>query len=144
MTLLIRMGVNEEVFAWTVAASPLDVNAFRVRQFNSIVLPLGLLASSLLGHNGVPEFVSEGGLGFILGHEIMHSLDHSGRGFDLQGKLALVWDQSSLVRLVLCSLSTLISSLIKSFIEDTKESPNVSRNPTPVITSDKFCTEASR
>ena len=92
------MGVNEEVFAWTVAASPLDVNAFRVRQFNSIVLPLGLLASALHGHTGVPEFVMDGGLGFILGHELMHSLDHSGRGFDLQGKLALVWDQTSLVR----------------------------------------------
>ena len=45
--------------------------------------------------SGEPEGPS---LGFILGHEIMHSLDHSGRGFDLQGKLALVWDQSSLVR----------------------------------------------
>ena len=56
--MLIRMGVNEEVFAWTVAASPLDVNAFRVRQFNSIVLPLGLLASS----HGPP-----GNLAFPLG-----------------------------------------------------------------------------
>merc|ERR1712243_310920 len=28
----------------------------------------------------------------------MHSLDYSGRGFDLQGKLSMVWDQSSLVR----------------------------------------------
>lgn len=92
------MGVNEELFAWTVVASPMDINAFRIRQFNSIVLPMGLLASALHDHAGVPDFVTDGGLGFILGHEIMHSLDYSGRGFDLQGKLSLVWDQTSLVR----------------------------------------------
>ena len=93
-----RHGVNEDVFAWTMTATPLDVNAFRIRQFNSIVLPFGLLVSTLHGYNGVPSYINDGSLGFIIGHEIMHSLDYSGQGFDLQGKLAMVWDQTSLVR----------------------------------------------
>ena len=66
----------------------------------SVVLPLALLAS--LAHPravaGVPRSLADGGLGFVLGHEIWHSLDHSGRGFDLQGRLATVWDQGSLAR----------------------------------------------
>ena len=81
-----------------MTASPLDINAFRIRQFNSIVLPFGLLSSTLKDAQGVPRYIEEGPLRFIIGHEIMHSLDFSGRGFDLQGKLSMVWDQSSLVR----------------------------------------------
>lgn len=92
-------GVDEERVTWSLA-SPLAVTAFRVRQFNSVVLPLALLAS--LAHPravaGVPRSLADGGLGFVLGHEIWHSLDHSGRGFDLQGRLATVWDQASLAR----------------------------------------------
>ena len=91
-------GVNEDVFAWTNVASPLDINAFRIRQFNNVVLPFGLLTSTLHGYNGVPSYISDGSLGFIIGHEILHSLDHSGQGFDLQGKLSMVWDQTSIMR----------------------------------------------
>ena len=80
--------MDEELFSWTLAASPLDVNAFRIRQFNAILLPWGLLASSLQAQQGVPRYVQEGGLGFVISHEILHSLDTGGRGFDLQGKLA--------------------------------------------------------
>ena len=94
----LRSGVDEELFAWTLAASPLDVNAFRIRQFNAVLLPWGLLASSLQAQQGVPRYVQEGGLGFVISHEILHSLDTGGRGFDLQGKLAAVWDQSSTTR----------------------------------------------
>ena len=96
--MITRHGVSEEVFSWTLAASPLDVNAYRIRQFNSIVLPFGLLTSTLQGSNGVPSYINNGALGFIIAHEIMHSMDYSGRGFDLQGRLAQVWDQSSSVR----------------------------------------------
>ena len=71
-----------------------------VKALPSVVLPLALLAS--LAHPravaGVPRSLADGGLGFVLGHEIWHSLDHSGRGFDLQGRLATVWDQASLAR----------------------------------------------
>ena len=93
-----RSGVDEELFSWTLAASPLDVNAFRIRQFNAILLPWGLLASSLQAHQGVPRYVQEGNLGFVISHEILHSLDTGGRGFDLQGKLSTVWDQASSTR----------------------------------------------
>ena len=97
--IIIRHGFSEEVILWTLAASPSNLNAYRIRQFNSIVLPFGLLTSTLQGSNGVPSYINRGALGFIIAHEIMHSVDNSGRGFDLQGKLAQVWDQSSLIRL---------------------------------------------
>ena len=90
-----RQGVSEEVFSWTLAASPLDMNAYRVRQFNSIVLPFGLLASTSQGSNGVPSYTNKAALGFVIAHEMMHSVDNSGQGFDLQGRLVQVWDQAS-------------------------------------------------
>ena len=93
-----RAGMDEAMFAWTLAASPLDVNAFRIRQLNSIVLPFGLVTSNLAGQLGLPRYIQEGQLGFVISHEILHSLDTGGRGFDLQGKLAAVWDQSSTTR----------------------------------------------
>ena len=119
--IVIRHGVSEEVFSWTLAASPLDVNAYRIRQFNSIVLPFGLLTSTLQGSNGVPSYINRGALGFIIAHEIMHSVDNSGRGFDLQGKLAQVWDQSSLIRLSFLRMNL---SLRLIFFADMKKERN--------------------
>ena len=87
--------MDEEMFAWTMVASPLDVNAFRIRQLNSILLPYGLLTSSLADHRDLPRYIQEAHLGFVISHEILHSLDTPGRGFDLQGKLSTVWDQAS-------------------------------------------------
>ena len=98
MFFFLSFDVNEELFTWTVTASPLDLNAFRIRQFNCIVLPFGLLSSMIKEAQSVPKYLTDGALGFIIGHEMMHGLDYSGRGFDLQGKLSMIWDQTSLSR----------------------------------------------
>ena len=124
-----------------MTATPLDVNAFRIRQFNSIVLPFGLLVSTLHGYHGVPSYITDGSLGFIIGHEIIHSLDYSGQGFDLQGKLAMVWDQTSLVRWWTEKYCIFFPNIDNIFIADTIKSPSVWKSLTIAITKDKFYIE---
>ena len=85
-----RSGLDEEMFAWRVTAHPLDVNAYRVRQLNAVLLPWGLVSSWLAGQTGLPSHIAAGGLGLAIAHELGHSLDRPGRGVDLQGRLAQV------------------------------------------------------
>ena len=40
----LKRGVDSSLFPWTLVTSPMAVNAFRIRQFNSVVLPFGLLS----------------------------------------------------------------------------------------------------
>ena len=57
-----------------MTATPLDVNAFRIRQFNSIVLPFGLLVSTLHGYHGVPSYITDGSLGIDATHREPHDV----------------------------------------------------------------------
>ena len=96
--MLLRLSLSEEVFTWRVESSTLSVEAYSIRQFNSVVLPFGLVSSFLQGSQGLPSYTSNAAFGFIVGHEIMHSMDSRGRGFDLQGRLSMIWDKASLAR----------------------------------------------
>ena len=93
--MLNRLGVSEEIFTWRVVASPLSIDAYSIRQFNSVVLPFGLVSSFLGGFEGLPSYINKAAFSFIVGHEIIHSMDSRGRGFDWQGRLAMILDKSS-------------------------------------------------
>jgi len=95
----LKGGVDSSLFPWTLVTSPLAVNAFRIRQFNSVVLPFGLLSKFVTLGEGLPKYTDTAALALIIGHEVAHSVDTPGRGFDLQGRLQQVWDEASLVRL---------------------------------------------
>ena len=98
MVMLIRFSLSEEVFTWRVVATTLSVEAYSIRQFNSMVLPFGLVSSFLQGSQGLPSYTSKAAFSFIVVHEIMHSMDSRGRGFDLQGRLSMIWDKASSAR----------------------------------------------
>ena len=53
----LKGGVDSSLFPWTLVTSPLAVNAFRIRQFNSVVLPFGLL-SKVWMHRSISENLS--------------------------------------------------------------------------------------
>ena len=52
--------------------------------FSFSVIPLGLLHDAHYTQN-VPKYLNVGSLGLTLAHEILHSLDQMGRGFDENG-----------------------------------------------------------
>lgn len=48
------------------------------------VIPLGLMHDAHYTQN-VPKYLNVGSIGLTLAHEILHSLDQMGRGFDANG-----------------------------------------------------------
>ena len=56
------------------------------------VIPLGLMGEAHFSLR-VPKYLNVGSLGLTLAHEMLHSLDSTGRGFDSRGVLANdFWD----------------------------------------------------
>jgi len=54
--------------------------------FLYLVIPLGLIRDAYFTRN-VPKYLNIGSLGLTLAHEILHSIDRTGRGFQGDGKL---------------------------------------------------------
>lgn len=73
---------------WLV--QPLVVNAFYEATGNSIIFPAGILRTPIFNPNR-PKYLNYGMLGVVIGHEITHGFDTSGRKFDKEGNLTQWW-----------------------------------------------------
>ncbi|CAM6054298.1 unnamed protein product, partial [Sphagnum tenellum] len=73
------------------------VNAFYSFDENSIVFPAGMLQGAFF-HHQVPMYLNFGAIGSVIGHEITHGFDDSGRQFDLMGNLLEWWEKETSVR----------------------------------------------
>ncbi|MBJ6760184.1 M13 family metallopeptidase [Myxococcaceae bacterium JPH2] len=76
---------------------PQDVNALNSPQQNSIIFPAAILQPPFFDPNADPA-VNYGGIGTVIGHEIVHSFDDVGAKFDARGKLSNWWTDSDLQR----------------------------------------------
>lgn len=74
---------------------PAIVNAFYHSGLNAIVFPAGILQSPYYDIN-YPASINFGGIGLVIGHEITHGYDASGRAFDAKGLLHNWWSNFSL------------------------------------------------
>ena len=72
--------------------SPAIVNAYYHPLKNHMVYPAGILQSPLYT-NGAPFAVNMGGIGMIIGHELIHAFDDSGAQFDGYGALNNWWNK---------------------------------------------------
>lgn len=77
---------NNEI--WYI--DPQITNAYYSQSNNDIVLPTALLQEPFLYKNDIIK--SFGGIGFIIGHEIIHAIDNTGRLFDENGNLNNWWE----------------------------------------------------
>lgn len=73
---------------------PAQINAYYSPQQNRIVFLAGILQSPFYKKN-YPKYFNYGSLGMIIGHELTHGFDNSGRLFDKDGNLKDWWSQSS-------------------------------------------------
>ncbi|XP_052819391.1 neprilysin-1-like isoform X1 [Mya arenaria] len=73
---------------------PAIVNAYYHSGLNAIVFPAGILQSPYYDIN-YPASINFGGIGLVIGHEITHGYDASGRAFDEKGLLENWWSNYS-------------------------------------------------
>ncbi|XP_022209445.2 neprilysin-4-like [Drosophila obscura] len=62
---------------------------------NAIKIPVALLQPFYLWANAYPSAVMFGSLAVLIGHELIHGFDDSGRKFDARGQFHDWWDQTS-------------------------------------------------
>ena len=77
--------------------SPPTVNAYYNPPLNEIVFPAGILQSPFFSPTA-GDAANYGSIGSIIGHEITHGFDDSGRQFDAVGNLVDWWSPASAAR----------------------------------------------
>jgi putative endopeptidase len=70
--------------------SPYVVNAYYDARKNEIVFPAGILQPPFFDAKA-DDALNYGGIGMVIGHEITHGFDDSGRKFDARGNMADWW-----------------------------------------------------
>ncbi|XP_048264333.1 neprilysin-1 isoform X2 [Bombus terrestris] len=78
------------------ATDPTDVNAFHTYQFNHITIPAGILQFPFY-ELGL-ESLNYGAIGTVLGHELTHGFDNSGRHYDSNGNVRQWWTNETIVK----------------------------------------------
>lgn len=73
---------------------PATVNAYYNPARNQIMFPAGILQPPFY-KNGYPQYLNYGGIGYVIGHEITHGFDDSGRQYDGTGNLQQWWTNAS-------------------------------------------------
>ncbi|XP_065211503.1 neprilysin-11-like [Planococcus citri] len=73
---------------------PTIVNAFYAPELNSIVIPAGIIGLSI--YNNSLRALDYGGIGSIVGHELTHAFDNTGRRFNEIGNLENWWQPETL------------------------------------------------
>ena len=85
---LARIGKPVDRTEW--AMPPQTVNAYYSPNRNEVVFPAGILQPPFFFPEA-DDAVNYGGIGAVIGHEMTHGFDDSGRHFDAQGNLRDWW-----------------------------------------------------
>ncbi|XP_022085466.1 endothelin-converting enzyme homolog isoform X3 [Acanthaster planci] len=89
----LRKRVNRGQWEMT----PPQVNAYYSPPKNEIVFPAGVLQAPFYDKD-YPRSLNFGGMGVIMGHEITHGFDDSGRKYDKYGNLKQWWNNATIDR----------------------------------------------
>ncbi|XP_046677781.1 neprilysin-2-like [Homalodisca vitripennis] len=79
---------------WDLHAEVTEVNAYYVSDQNSIEIPAGIL-QGLFYSPDRPNYLNFGALGYVIAHELLHSVDDEGKQYDSRGNLHNWWDRST-------------------------------------------------
>ncbi|XP_078616185.1 endothelin-converting enzyme homolog isoform X2 [Branchiostoma floridae x Branchiostoma japonicum] len=89
----LRQPVDRRKWSMT----PPEVNAYYSPNKNEIVFPAGILQPPFYDPNS-PKSLNFGGIGVVMGHELTHGFDDSGREFDKFGNLKPWWNNVSVAK----------------------------------------------
>lgn len=90
-----RIGQPVDKTEWTM--TPPTVNASYSSSLNGIQFPAGILQPPFFDAKA-DDAVNYGGIGTVIGHEMTHGFDDSGRQYDAQGNLVDWWTAESAER----------------------------------------------
>ncbi|XP_028397570.1 endothelin-converting enzyme 2-like isoform X2 [Dendronephthya gigantea] len=77
---------------------PQTINAMYQFYENEIVIPAGILRPPFYYTGNVPRSLTYGAIGSIIGHELTHGFDNTGRRFDKNGNIISEWWQASALK----------------------------------------------
>jgi endothelin-converting enzyme/putative endopeptidase len=83
-----KMNKPTDRYDWNM--TPPTVNAYEDAPTNTINFPAGILQPPFFDPNA-PDAMNYGGIGMVIGHEIIHGFDDQGRKFDADGNLKDWW-----------------------------------------------------
>lgn len=86
-----KIGTPFDRTEWEM--TPPTINAYEGPQSNTINFPAGILQPPFFDPQ-LDDAVNYGGIGAVIGHEIIHGFDDQGRKFDAQGNLRDWWTES--------------------------------------------------
>jgi endothelin-converting enzyme/putative endopeptidase len=89
--LLNKIGKPVDKTEW--AMTPPLVNAYYLAGENNINFPAGILQPPFFDKDG-DDALNFGGIGTIIGHELIHGFDDQGAKFDAEGNLRNWWSQA--------------------------------------------------
>ena len=87
-----RLREKPDPDRWSMV--PMQVNAYYTASQNKIVFPAGILQPPFFSDE-VPSALNFGGIGMVIGHEIVHAFDDTGRLFFKNGELFTWWDETT-------------------------------------------------
>ncbi|XP_071788612.1 endothelin-converting enzyme homolog isoform X2 [Asterias amurensis] len=87
-----KLGKPVDKTEWDM--TPAEVNAYYNPQFNQIVFPAGILQVPFYSHK-LPMSINYGAIGWVIGHELTHAFDNTGRKYDAMGNLHNWWKNQS-------------------------------------------------
>ena len=90
-----KVGKAVDRAEWYMA--PHEVNAYYNPLNNEIVFPAGILQTPFFSATA-PRAMNYGAIGMVMGHELSHGFDDSGRKFDPQGRMVEWWDPGAAER----------------------------------------------
>ncbi|CAF0961673.1 unnamed protein product [Rotaria sordida] len=90
---LLRKPVDKN--GWGDYSAPSVVNAFYEPSKNQISFPAGILQTPFFNKDA-PKYLNYGGIGVIIGHEITHGFDDTGRQFDKDGNRIPWWTDETI------------------------------------------------
>ncbi|CAL4164070.1 unnamed protein product, partial [Meganyctiphanes norvegica] len=79
---------------WREYAKAAQVNAYYNSLSNAIMFPAGILQGVYFNADR-PMYQNFGGIGFVIGHEITHGFDNTGKQFDANGNLRNWWEKET-------------------------------------------------
>ncbi|KAG0730217.1 Neprilysin-2 [Chionoecetes opilio] len=88
----LREKVNKK--DWRNHGAAAVVNAYYSPLENSIQFPAGILQGTFFEADR-PKYMNFGGIGYVIGHEITHGFDDTGRQFNANGDLKDWWEEST-------------------------------------------------